>query len=125
MLQNGMHVRRALKHTRPVQRRDVAGLLLVEGSSDVGRGRTVRETELKHVLDPAAGLRCVESEPWDLVITDIEMPGMTGIELLQRVHLVEPALPVAVVTAHATVDRAVSAQEIDELFGPWAVDRLP
>ncbi len=65
--------------------------------------------ELKHVLDPAAGLRCVETEPWDLVITDIEMPGMTGIELLQRVHLVEPALPVAVVTAHATVDRAVSA----------------
>jgi LmbE family N-acetylglucosaminyl deacetylase/ActR/RegA family two-component response regulator len=65
--------------------------------------------ELKHVLDPAAGLRCVETEPWDLVITDIEMPGMTGIELLQRVRLVEPALPVAVVTAHATVDRAVSA----------------
>jgi two-component system, NtrC family, response regulator HydG len=65
--------------------------------------------ELKHVLDPVAGLRCVESEPWDLVITDIEMPGMTGIELLERVHLVEPALPVAVVTAHATVDRAVSA----------------
>ncbi len=65
--------------------------------------------ELKHVLDPAAGLRCVETEPWDLVITDIEMPGMTGIELLQRVHRVEPALPVAVVTAHATVDRAISA----------------
>ena len=39
---------------------------------------------LKHVLDPAAGLRCVQTEPWDLVITDIEMPGMTGIELLKR-----------------------------------------
>jgi DNA-binding NtrC family response regulator len=65
--------------------------------------------ELKHVLDPAAGLRCVETEPWDLVITDIEMPGMTGIELLKRIHLVEPSLPVAVVTAHAAADRAVSA----------------
>ena len=65
--------------------------------------------ECRHVLDPADGLRCVETEPWDLVITDIEMPGMTGLELLERVHVLEPALPVAVVTAHATVDRAVTA----------------
>jgi len=65
--------------------------------------------ELRHVLDPVAGLRCVETEPWDLVITDIEMPGMTGLELLERVHLLEPALPVAVMTAHATLDRAITA----------------
>jgi two-component system, NtrC family, response regulator HydG len=65
--------------------------------------------EMRHVLDPAAGLRYIETEPWDLVITDIEMPGMTGLELLERIHLVEPALPVVVVTAHATVDRAVTA----------------
>ena len=31
--------------------------------------------ECRHVLDPADGLRCVETEPWDLVITDIEMPA--------------------------------------------------
>jgi LmbE family N-acetylglucosaminyl deacetylase/CheY-like chemotaxis protein len=65
--------------------------------------------ELRHVLDPVAGLRCVKTEPWDLVITDIEMPGMTGLELLERVHLLEPALPVAVMTAHATLDRAITA----------------
>jgi LmbE family N-acetylglucosaminyl deacetylase/AmiR/NasT family two-component response regulator len=65
--------------------------------------------ELRHLLDPVAGLRCVETEPWDLVITDIEMPGMTGLELLEQVHRLEPGLPVAVVTAHATVDYAVTA----------------
>jgi two-component system response regulator HydG len=65
--------------------------------------------ELTHVLDPAEGLKRIETEPWDLVITDIEMPGMTGLELLNRVHLVEPTLSVVVVTAHATVDRAVTA----------------
>jgi len=65
--------------------------------------------ELRHVLDPRDGLRCVQTEPWDLVITDIEMPGMTGLELLERVRLIEPALPVAVATAHATVDMAVTA----------------
>jgi LmbE family N-acetylglucosaminyl deacetylase len=64
---------------------------------------------VEHVLDPAAGLRSVGSEPWDLVITDIEMPGMTGLELLERIRAISPDLPVAVATAHATVDRAVAA----------------
>jgi DNA-binding NtrC family response regulator len=63
--------------------------------------------QLKHVPDPMAGLRCVENEPWDLVITDIELPGMNGFELLERIHLLEPGLPIAVMTAHAVVDGAV------------------
>lgn len=64
--------------------------------------------ELKHVSDPAAGLRCVENEPWDLVITDIELPGMSGTELLERIHLLQPGLPVAVMTAHPNADGAVA-----------------
>jgi len=66
--------------------------------------------ELKHVPDPMAGLRCVENEPWDLVITDIELPGMNGLELLERIHLVEPRLPIAVMTAHAVVGFAVTGE---------------
>jgi DNA-binding NtrC family response regulator len=66
--------------------------------------------ELRHVTDPVAGLRCVENERWDLVITDIEMPGMLGIELLERIHLLEPGLPIAVMTAHAAAGGAVTAE---------------
>jgi LmbE family N-acetylglucosaminyl deacetylase/CheY-like chemotaxis protein len=65
--------------------------------------------EFRHVLDPETALECVGTEPWDLVITDIELPRMTGLELLRRIRLLAPTLPVAVVTAHASVDRAVSA----------------
>jgi DNA-binding NtrC family response regulator len=65
--------------------------------------------EFRHILDPASGLRCVETEPWDLVITDMEMPGMTGLELLERVRLCEPGLPVAVMTAHAELPGLVPA----------------
>jgi DNA-binding NtrC family response regulator len=65
--------------------------------------------ELKHVPDPVAGLRCIENEPWDLVITDIELPGMSGTELLERIHLLAPGLPVAVMTAHADANGAVAA----------------
>ncbi len=57
--------------------------------------------EFRHILDPLTGLRCVETESWDLVITDMEMPGMTGLELVERVNLCAPRLPVAVMTAHA------------------------
>jgi CheY-like chemotaxis protein len=62
-----------------------------------------------HVLDPVTALQQVESEHWDLVVTDVEMPRMTGLEFLERLRHLEPTLPVAVITAHATVDRAVRA----------------
>jgi two-component system, NtrC family, response regulator HydG len=64
---------------------------------------------IQHVLDPMSGLKHLESEPWDIVITDVEMPRMSGIEFLERVRRLEPTLPVIVVTAHPTVDRAVAA----------------
>jgi two-component system, NtrC family, response regulator HydG len=62
-----------------------------------------------HELDAVAALQRIETEPWDLLITDIELPGMTGLELLDRVRQRVPDLPVAVLTGHATVDYAVSA----------------
>jgi len=62
-----------------------------------------------HELDSVAALQRIETEPWDLLITDIELPGMTGLELLDRVSQQVPDLPVAVLTGHATVDYAVSA----------------
>jgi len=64
---------------------------------------------------------------WDLVITDIEMPGMTGIELLRRIHLVEPSLPVAVVTAHAptgTMHEALLSEADAYLSKPIRIDQL-
>ncbi len=64
---------------------------------------------IQHVLDPMSGLKRIESEPWDIVITDVEMPRMSGIEFLERMRRLEPSLPVVVVTAHPTVDRAVAA----------------
>jgi CheY-like chemotaxis protein/LmbE family N-acetylglucosaminyl deacetylase len=67
-----------------------------------------RDFEVEHVLDPMSGLKLIEAQPWDLVITDVEMPRMSGLEFLERLRRLEPALPVVVVTAHPTVDRAVT-----------------
>jgi two-component system response regulator HydG len=65
--------------------------------------------DVTHELDSVTALQRVEAETWDLLITDIELPGMTGLELLERVRQQVPGLPVAVLTGHPTVDYAVSA----------------
>ncbi len=74
--------------------------------------RVLRERggfDFTHELDPADALRRVGTEQWDLVITDLELPNMSGLELLERVHELVPGLPVAVITGHPSVEAAVSA----------------
>jgi two-component system, NtrC family, response regulator HydG len=65
--------------------------------------------DVTHELDSASALRRIEAQDWDLLITDIELPGMNGLELLERVGQLVPSLPVAVLTGNPTVDYAVSA----------------
>ena len=56
--------------------------------------------EVIHTADPGTALRLAADEHWDLVVTDLDMPGMTGLELLGALRQLAPALPVAVVSAH-------------------------
>jgi two-component system, NtrC family, response regulator HydG len=65
--------------------------------------------DVTHELDADSALSRVRDQQWDLLITDIELPGMSGLELLERVRALLPGLPVAVVTGHPTVDYAVTA----------------
>jgi len=48
-------------------------------------------------------------EKFDLVITDIRMPGLSGLELVRRIHRMVPCLPVIVVTAFGGMETAVEA----------------
>jgi LmbE family N-acetylglucosaminyl deacetylase len=90
-----------------------ARILLVDDDEALGRylARVLTRGgfEVTHELDSGGALHRIETESWDLLITDIELPGMTGLELLDRVRQRLPDLPVAVLTGHPTVDYAVSA----------------
>ena len=56
-------------------------------------------------------LQLCEREEISLVISDMKMPGMDGLELLEEIKKRAPDLPVIIMTAHGTVDKAVEAMQ--------------
>jgi CheY-like chemotaxis protein len=81
--------------------------------------------EVTHTADPAVALELAAAGCWDLVVTDMEMPGMTGLELLDALRRISPALPVAVVTAHVHLQTAALLRRADEfLTKPVRVEQL-
>jgi DNA-binding NtrC family response regulator len=70
------------------------------------------EGEGYRVVTAATGREALErfgAEPVDLVVTDIRMPEMEGIELLERLKAIDPETPVVVMTAFSSVESAIAA----------------
>lgn len=58
---------------------------------------------------PRQAMQLLREQEIDLVVSDLRMPEMDGIELLQEIKKLTPDLPVIVLTAHGSIDRAVEA----------------
>ncbi|MBC8462246.1 MAG: sigma-54-dependent Fis family transcriptional regulator [Deltaproteobacteria bacterium] len=56
-------------------------------------------------------LRLIREADLDLVITDMRMPGMNGMELLEEAKKIDPELPVIMMTAYGTIEKAVEAMK--------------
>ncbi len=72
-------------------------------------------------------LVALESDDWDLVISDVRMPGMSGLELLDQVRQLAPETTVILITAHGTTESAVEAMKhgaYDYLTKPCSVDEI-
>jgi len=70
-------------------------------------------------------LDIIQKNPPDLVITDIRMPEMSGIELLRKIKELRPELPVVIITGYATIDTAVEAMKLgafDYILKPFPVE---
>jgi DNA-binding NtrC family response regulator len=79
-------------------------------------------TNLTHVLkregydvtackNGESGLEALKHGDFDLVLTDLKMPGIDGMEVLRQVQASEPDVPVIMITGHATLDSAVEAMK--------------
>jgi two-component system NtrC family response regulator len=66
--------------------------------------------ELRYAMNYNDALALVESEPFDLVISDYRMPRMHGIYLLEMIKDVKPDLPVIIMTAYGTDDMLAEAK---------------
>ena len=79
------------------------------------------------VTDPREALKLLESEHPDLLLTDLKMPGVDGMELLRGARQVDPQMPVIIRTAFATIESAVLAVKagaFDYLAKPFSADQL-
>ena len=73
---------------------------------------TVLDAEGYRVIDAANGnaaLDLLSTEQVDLLLTDLMMPGMTGIQLLERARKVRPDLRAIVMTGHSTSEAVIGA----------------
>jgi two-component system response regulator AtoC len=92
-----------------------ATVLVVDDDLAVGKVLTalLQQAGLQALHEPSgeAALRRLESAPVDLVLTDLRMPGVNGMELLRRVAHGWPDVPVIMLTAHGTIANAVEAMK--------------
>jgi DNA-binding NtrC family response regulator len=65
--------------------------------------------EVQTVNSGAAALKVIESDPVDVVMTDIQMPKMDGIQLLKGIKGLDPTTPVIIMTAYASEQSAIDA----------------
>ncbi len=73
------------------------------------------------------GLRIYRAEQPDLILTDIRMPGMNGLDFIREVHLVNAATPIIAITAYASAEdavRAVREGAYDYISKPFQIDDL-
>ena len=72
-------------------------------------------------------LKLIEAESPDLVLLDIWMPGIDGIETLKEIRKDHPYLPVIIITGHGTIETAVQATKLgafDLIEKPLSIDRV-
>ena len=112
------------------------GILVVDDDVDARETLTTALRQSGYAVEAArdgfeALERLARSTP-DLILTDLKMPGMNGLELIERIHRMSPQAPIILVTGADTLDLCTGAERygavscllkpvnLDELL--WAID---
>jgi DNA-binding NtrC family response regulator len=110
---------------------DKPSILIVE---DEAKMRRLLELQLgdegfvaQTAPDAEAGLQMLGKQPYDLIVTDFKLPGMSGLEFLQAVRRTDANVPVIIMTAYGTVESAVEAMKAganDYVLKPFSLAEL-
>jgi len=110
---------------------DKANILVVDDEVVVREGvRRILEGDRYSVESCASGraaLDLLKTNDFKMVITDLKMPGMGGLEVLKAIKILQPEIPVIIITGYSTVDTAVDAMKngaIDYIAKPFSPDQL-
>jgi DNA-binding NtrC family response regulator len=109
----------------------MAAILLIDDEKSI---RNVLKDILQHegyrieeAADGEQGLQKLATQPFDLVLCDIKMPKMDGLEVLQQIMQLQPDVPVIMISGHGTIETAVDAVKkgaFDFIAKPPDLNRL-
>ena len=106
-------------------------ILVIDDEAEIRRSvRMILEYEGYDVIEASSGpegVALAEKESPDLIFLDVKMPGMDGLEVLQRVKASNDAIPVVIISGHGTVSTAVEATKagaFDFIEKPLASERV-
>jgi DNA-binding NtrC family response regulator len=109
----------------------MAKVLIVDDERSIRRTlREILEFEgytIEEASDGLEGLEKLKAGAFDLVILDIKMPKMDGMEVLERIQILAPDVPVIMISGHANIDTAVDAVKkgaFDFISKPPDLNRL-
>ncbi len=110
---------------------DVDRILVADDDAVIREGLrrilTAEGYEVEAVSNGRTALERLEQKRFKLLVTDLKMPGMSGLEVLKAIRGCQPELPVMLITGYAAIDNAVEAMKngaTDYLAKPFANEEL-
>jgi len=83
--------------------------------------------QVEEAEDGLAGIEKIKKEDYDLVLCDIKMPKMDGVEVLEAIKKIKPEIPVVMISGHGDIDTAVNTMRLgafDYISKPPDLNRL-
>jgi len=111
----------------------MAKILVIEDEAAIRRvlvkilSEENKSYQLEEAEDGLVGLEKIKDEEYDLVLCDIKMPKMDGIEVLEAIKKIKPEVPVVMISGHGDLDTAVNTMKMgafDYISKPPDLNRL-
>ncbi len=111
----------------------MAKILLIEDEASIRRvlvkilSEENKDYEVIEAEDGLAGMERIKNEDFDLILCDIKMPKMDGVEVLEATKKIKPDVPIVMISGHGDLDTAVNTMKVgafDYISKPPDLNRL-